>query len=347
MRRSNVLENIFKDKDYKEAKSVMGLLHAICAFLGKTYNDTRYSYMFSKSFRKETITSYVHRFEKALEYYNKGNLKDSINTLKNILIQHGEWILEKCTLDKGSITYRLRSSKSYDLYERKEIFHMPFESISIQGSQRYSISGFPCLYLGASIYDCWEETRRPDLSKVNYAAFKNMRKLRLLDISCPEHIEGYKDVIKFFVFCLCGKYVDPKEDENKFKYQYVVPELILSILVEMMRGYNKTGIPKDMKFDGIRYLSSRFYEDFNMYKQKPIWYNYIVPIREHQKEGHCPELKKIFTVSEPKADFKNKMQQVNFVPPMIRRNNYDMSYFRMLEFDIENSGCKEFEFIKD
>jgi hypothetical protein len=70
-------------------------------------------------------------------------------------------------------------------FDRKALFHISFQDRHIVNRQRYSIPGLPCLYLGSSLYVCWEELDRPPFHSVYAAAFR-VRKpetIKVLDFS--------------------------------------------------------------------------------------------------------------------------------------------------------------------
>ena len=67
------------------------------------------------------------------------------------------------TCEADSNFYRVRQLPSIYEVEAKELFHIPISKRGIVKTQRYSIPGYPCLYLGKSIYGCWEEMRRPPM----------------------------------------------------------------------------------------------------------------------------------------------------------------------------------------
>ncbi|SHO53457.1 hypothetical protein [Anaerocolumna xylanovorans] len=55
--------------------------------------------------------------------------------------------------------YRIRNVQNNINYNRKDIFHTPYNLRSKVSTCRYSISGYPCLYLGTSLELCCEEAK--------------------------------------------------------------------------------------------------------------------------------------------------------------------------------------------
>ena len=54
--------------------------------------------------------------------------------------------------------YRMRISK--ETLSKEKMFHVPFNMREKVSSARFSIPGFPCLYLGTSLEVCWNEIKR-------------------------------------------------------------------------------------------------------------------------------------------------------------------------------------------
>jgi hypothetical protein len=78
--------------------------------------------------------------------------------------------------------YRIRSDRSeFTIPDRRDIFHVPFEKRRLVGNQRYSITGLPCLYLGSSLWICWEELGRPPLNSLWVSRFRVARPVNVLD----------------------------------------------------------------------------------------------------------------------------------------------------------------------
>ena len=65
--------------------------------------------------------------------------------------------------------YRIRIGAE-DFKERKDLFHIPMGKRSLINSYRYSIPGYPCLYLSTGVEMCWFECGMP--KHFSYSAFK-------------------------------------------------------------------------------------------------------------------------------------------------------------------------------
>lgn len=82
--------------------------------------------------------------------------------------------------------YRVRYSDA-NIFNRNEMFHIPFQLRHLVSTQRYSIAGVPCLYLGTSLYVCWQEMGTPDLNKLYLSRFNytsvNGDRIKYLDFA--------------------------------------------------------------------------------------------------------------------------------------------------------------------
>lgn len=111
--------------------------------------------------------------------------------------------------------------------EPKEMFHIPLDMRGIVKTQRYSTSGYPCLYLGESIYGCWEEMRRPPMIKCAVSRLECSLKLNIVDLSIPSEIDmtnpAYQRLIPLIISCMV-----PVENHNDtYKPEYIIPQLII------------------------------------------------------------------------------------------------------------------------
>ncbi len=76
--------------------------------------------------------------------------------------------------------YRVRRG-TMQSFSKSELFHIPFEERYKVRTQRYSIPGLPCLYLGGSIWVCWEELARPPFHEMQISRFEAAGPIKLLD----------------------------------------------------------------------------------------------------------------------------------------------------------------------
>jgi hypothetical protein len=198
--------------------------------------------------------------------------------------------------------FRVREVDSLANAQRKDIFHVPFELRHRVTTQRYSISGWPSLYLGASLMVCWEEVGRPAFHKLSVASFDAEKSLNVLDfgyrptVIADLHKPEDENEINFFTFEYIVSYlicwpllaaccIEARHRGSAFIEEYIVPQLLLQWLRD-----------EEFKIDGIRYFSMRVHQT----SQAPrLAINYVFPVRTDAATGHCSELKKRFTLTLP------------------------------------------------
>lgn len=153
------------------------------------------------------------------------------------------------------------------VYELTDIFHNPFNNRHMIPTYRYSIPGFPCLYLSGSIYGCWLELNRPDFSKMFVSRFEANKNLIILDLAtlpqdiCELNIDRYKYLVTWPIICACS--ISVKDNNRTFKSEYIIPQLLLQVLRELK------------SINGIRYFSVK--ADYTKVKCNPVYVNYAFP----------------------------------------------------------------------
>ena len=318
------LERLINSKDYIEAKDLNGLRVAAFNFLKHLDSNRLFKEVYDLT--SEYYLSVNNTFEEIIKKYNFGDVLSALELLESYLVdKDGDIKLNRVVLEENSALYRMRSQKGYELYERKELFHIPIDKAQNIPSARYSINGFPCLYLGASLYVCWEETRRTNIDKVNYVKIVPTRDIAFVTTLCPDKFENETDVIQFFIFALCTKMAD--NDNDAFQFQYAFPELLLSILIHS----------KDEAW-GIKYVSARYFVKDGQFSLESLFYNYVIPKRgEIDSSDHlCSELKAAFKVSDVKAFYVSRIYE-NQVPHLrrTRPNEYENTHFGLLEKELK------------
>jgi hypothetical protein len=164
--------------------------------------------------------------------------------------------LGPATEDPGSL-YRMRMGGPARRYSCGDLFHIPYDKRHLIANQRYSFPGLPCLYLGRSLYVCWEELGRPDLNQVAIAKCKlrDGESVRILDLSYrPRDVSTAPqpqtriDVATIWpLLAACSVKVEPYD--ALFRAEYVVPQSVLRWLL------------KHDRFDGLSYCSTHVLDD--------------------------------------------------------------------------------------
>ena len=197
----------------------------------------------------------------------------------------------------GQVFFRARISDSEKHYERKDLFHLPFELRHLVATNRYSVPGFPALYLGDSAYVCWEEYDRHRLRDLTFAAFENKRDVSVIDINLFKEFNSelstatnplYKimDIMRYvctyplILACTCLVF----EQKGSFKPEYIVPQLLLQY------------VSQQSNVDGVKFPSSRInYGSLQNVKA----YNYVFPVKTNAQKGYCNCLKNVFDLTQP------------------------------------------------
>ncbi len=218
--------------------------------------------------------------------------------------------------------YRVRTGKP-EKRAKGQLFHIPFELRHKVGQRRYSVPGVPSLYLGGSVYVCWEELLCPDVNTLHISRFAAVSgsNLRVLDFgyrpalmaALLEHnrtagsLNGDGPLAQFIVaYCLCWPLlaacsVRVRNREGPFKPEYVVPNLVLQ------------WIANTRQFDGIRYFSMNV--DVN-YNDPMACADFVFPTQTQAATGYCSRLSAAFHLSQPVPwRLATGLQETTTAPP--------------------------------
>lgn len=292
--------------------------------------------------RKKTIISFSEKITETLKLFLTGNIKEAYSTFDQAITntKMNDHVLNM-TVPLTSLCnvitplYRVRKSDSV-LRERKDLFHIPFKLRHRVSAMRFSVSGLPCLYLGTSIFVCWQEMGKPDFDKLYISSFisnNDYSHIRILDLGYnltsalrlkpveftftppnPEITssitENYLDdengntslnaalisdkISKLLAWplVLACNYTKENPDAT-FNKEYIIPNLLMQwISSNTNKNMNK-------KISGIAYRSTKILNQ----KNSDIGINIIIPPQMVERtlinDGFCPELKKIFKLTNP------------------------------------------------
>ncbi len=249
----------------------------------------------------ESIKNLSESIKECVDLYFNGDILKATQLFNNSL----NFILFKefnpiYTIPKNTVFYRSRKAEQRS-FDKCDMFHVKFEDRNKISTNRYSIPGFPALYLGESTYVCWEEANRCRLRELWFSRLENNEELNVIKIQRFEdllnEIENIADdndklshLCKYLIIypLIIGCTVRVSDPKNNFTPQYIIPQLLLQYIAQFKDG--------DERIDGIMYLSSQVdYTKVHGVKS----YNYVFPVKASLKNGFCSQLSKIFHISEP------------------------------------------------
>ena len=256
--------------------------------------------------KRQIIRQLSHSILKALNARQKSNAEQAQSIFNEAMnkIQHHLVVIEL----KGFRLFRIRPDIEKEQYDRKELFHVPFEKADFINAGRYSLTKKPCLYLGGSACSdtglslCWFETNMP--TQFYWSEFKvadHIPSLPVIDFvwspfSSATATAYYQTqahnkkpnnnllnyIITYPLQAACSLPVTNKSSKKAFP-EYIIPQMLLMWLMksEIAQG---VAYPSSSEVDAVR-----FYNAFNV----------ALPVRSTKKEGYCSVLEKEFKLSKP------------------------------------------------
>lgn len=86
--------------------------------------------------------------------------------------------------------YKARVSDFITNYSAYDMLHISFSERDKIKTQRFSVPGLPCIYLGTSSYVCWLELNKPSDEKFNVYAFKVDENFRVFNLALLSRYNG-------------------------------------------------------------------------------------------------------------------------------------------------------------
>lgn len=197
--------------------------------------------------------------------------------------------------------YRTRIVNESIKYKKKDIFHVPFFSRTFVDNARYSLAGFPCLYLSTTLELCHFESNGQNNPLKIFSRFEakydGITEIVILDMSKKpkdfliEFKKGNLNMNKleeyYYIFpiLMTSSFIKPNQ-KQKFVPEYIIPQFLLQWFKNKYINQNK--------LCGIRYFSSKDKSNSNR------GYNYVFPtIFPSKNNQFCDLLSKNFKLTEP------------------------------------------------
>jgi len=248
---------------------------------------------------KKTLTKLTGLLIESINQYYNGFPDSSYITYKEFLDEFRKLpnLLPLKSVFPGTSYYRIRGSGS-SIHDRRDLFHIPLTMRTKIANNRFSIAGFPTLYLSNSLYVAWEELKRPDVNKAYCSAFKSERIFALLDLRKEMFLDELSlkktagdipsfliKAISFPLYFICSiKVCNP---DDPFKPEYIFPQFTLRWARD---------VPS---IQGVAYTSTRVHE-----QSEGLFYNLALPVCYKCMEAtcdpfFCSNLAGLFSISEP------------------------------------------------
>lgn len=234
--------NWVNSQDMKLIKEVNKHMHYLVSTLHPELEKKRFNIL-------EEVTKICGLIEEVMNQYFAGYSGEAYNILRKGLTDNDcHLLLLLPQLYRNNPLYRVR--KGAGLKERKELFHTPFELRGKCDTYRFSIPGYPSLYLAGSLKTSLLETEIND-NDYSCCAFRRKNScFRFIDLTLPERPNSfvfdqkYGFIVFYPLIVACSLAV--KNKNNPFKPEYILPQLFYQVIHAVGEG-----------FDGICYASTK------------------------------------------------------------------------------------------
>ncbi len=289
---------------------------------------------------------HVSVINEALKQYFGGCHGEAFSTIKTHLLNRDDTIgLKQIGIGKTKETnmffFRARMNDG-TIKTCDDMFHIPNTQREIIKTQRFSVPGYPCLYLGNTVYDCWEEMGRPSFDEMFFSGYYVVKEFKVYDLRKPKIEDFEKDIIVetlerlvFVIACQFKvKYVDAP-----FKPEYIIPQLLLELVVASNREKKKREKSPYALTWGIIYTSTHLSKDF-MYQEEYLE-NLVLPVVQSSTAiQYCGYLASLFNVSAPICfryeELKERQTGLSWKPMVMDekekiKNEYDLTKLGFIE----------------
>ena len=210
-----------------------------------------------------------------------------------------EWLVKlsylKPFIAEGESFYRMRLREENKQFTYTDMMPIPDDKRYLVKTQRFSMPGLPCLYLGYHANACWEEMHRPPIGNCMISRYEVIRKFQVISLEIPTQdafnadVDYYLKIFPLIMACMVkvADYHDP------YKSAYLIPQLIM----EWLTTYNGATI-QDLK--GVRYTSVHVNDQFG-YPQE-AFNNLALPVHGIKSPSFAKPLSDLFKLTEPTCE---------------------------------------------
>lgn len=193
---------------------------------------------------------------KSIKEYLDGFPATAFNTFSKVMnkaMEHPLRIYQKTgyVSEEFLELYRIRQTNENRVYKRREIFHVPYSARSKVKSCRYSIAGYPSLYLSTNLELCVHETKNVNSNYTIASLFKldrnyqnHLTDIKVIELAVKPQSFFNEDGLKNFnelnlqsatlqdYYCLwypiiaACSFIRANKDDH-FAPEYIIPQLLM------------------------------------------------------------------------------------------------------------------------
>jgi hypothetical protein len=140
--------------------------------------------------------------------------------------------------------------------------NIPLNEINLRrgiGNNRYSVSGYPCIYVGKTEKDCFYELRKPEDCTMWVSEYIVRNVFYLLDLRIERKCTTEDDLKKYIFsapyIIACSLRVPDKYDDRPFKPEYIFPELLMNRLLQfnfLEEDFNRNHPPIGVIYNSVQ-----------------------------------------------------------------------------------------------
>lgn len=231
---------------------------------------------------------------KMLRAYQEGNILDAYKFVNRQFRLTGNRICASYHFPVFRIStsrnkwFRIRK-KEDQTFSRKDLFHVPFDKRNKVGTYRFSIPGYPALYLGSTLYCSWLEMEQP--KEFAFSIFDIQQDILVLDFRFFPDIEDEKQAVKYLLsypFKIACSVV--ALDKKNYVPEYVFPQLMIHSILK--QSHTQGGVI------GLLYTSTKSFSFLDRLNCRN-YDNLVVPAIMKKRDEE-ETLEDIFYLTEPK-----------------------------------------------
>lgn len=242
------------------------------------------------------VKKWCKDIEEMVDGYFEGDLLKTIKIYKRLFQRTSRnYPLQfpDAKVKQYSVWYRGRKNEKKEQRNKKELFHVSFGKRGKIGSQRFSILGFPCLYLASSLECCINELNSD--TPISICAFTSLSDIDVFDLSFYPSINNKKMLWSYLYLypmkIACSIPAPKGSEEIKFIPEYIVPEYVLHGTIKQARYSSKSL--------GFIYTSTSVFSEGVTKEEVRKSTNLVIPAINIKDKGYCDKLRDMFSMTDP------------------------------------------------